>query len=76
MKCPICKHGETAPGKSTVTLERDHALVVFREVPALVCENCGEAYHQEEVTRRLLQTAERLIASGSEFDVRRYADVA
>jgi YgiT-type zinc finger domain-containing protein len=21
--------------------------IVFREVPALVCENCGEAFHDE-----------------------------
>ena len=32
MKCPICKHGETKPGLSTVTLERDGMAVVFRGV--------------------------------------------
>ena len=41
MKCVICKHGETMPGKSTVTLERNGATLVFQQVPGEVCQNCG-----------------------------------
>ena len=41
MKCPICRHGETRPCTATVPLERGGMTIVFREVPALVCENCG-----------------------------------
>ncbi len=38
MKCVICRYGETAPGKVTVTLEQDGATVVIKEVPARVCQ--------------------------------------
>lgn len=44
MKCVICKHGETRPGMTTVTLERGGATLVVKGVPARICGNCGEAY--------------------------------
>lgn len=75
MKCPICRHGETRPGRATVTLERGDATLVFKDVPAEVCENCGEAFHSEKVTRALLAQAEDAARAGVEVDVRRYAAV-
>ena len=42
MNCVIRKHGETHPGTVTVTLTRGEAVVIFREAPASVCDNCGE----------------------------------
>lgn len=73
MKCPICKHGETKPGTTSVTLERGGATLVFRNVPAQVCDNCGEAFHSAEVTAALLKQAESAAAAGVEVDVRRFA---
>jgi YgiT-type zinc finger domain-containing protein len=43
MQCVICKHGETAPGFAVVTLNRADTVVVFKEVPADVCQTCGES---------------------------------
>ena len=73
MRCPICRHGKTRPGAVTVPLERDGMTIVFREVPALVCENCGEAFHDETVTVALLKQAEQAALTGVEIDVRRFA---
>jgi YgiT-type zinc finger domain-containing protein len=73
MRCVICKHGETAPGLTTVTLTRDEAVVVFKAVPADICQNCGEYYLSDELTDRLLQKAEAAIANGSEVEIQRYA---
>ncbi len=75
MKCPICRHGETRPGAVTVSFERDGMTIVFREVPTLVCENCGEPFHEEVVTAALLKQAEHA-AAGVEIDVRRFAVAA
>ena len=41
MTCVICKSGTPEAGKTTVTLERDKTLIVFRRVPAKTCPNCG-----------------------------------
>jgi len=73
MKCPICKHGETQPGEVSITLERGGAVLVVRDVPAEVCDNCGEAYHSAEITETLLQQAEAAVRAGVEVDVRRFA---
>jgi hypothetical protein len=50
--------------------------IVFREVPALVCENCGEAFHDEAVTESLMHQAEQAAAAGVQIDVRRFAQAA
>jgi YgiT-type zinc finger domain-containing protein len=72
MKCVICKYGETAPGKVTVTLDQDGATIVIREVPALVCQTCGEEYVDEEVAARLLRIAEEASQAGVQVDIRKY----
>jgi YgiT-type zinc finger domain-containing protein len=76
MKCSICRHGEIRPGAVTVLLERGGMTIVFREVPALVCENCGAASHDEAVTAALLKEAEQAAAAGVEIEVRRFAVAA
>jgi YgiT-type zinc finger domain-containing protein len=73
MKCVICKHGETEAGHTTVTLERGRTVVVFRNVPAQVCANCGEAYVSEEITAQLLEEAEQAVRARVQVDVREVA---
>ncbi|MBV8775050.1 MAG: type II toxin-antitoxin system MqsA family antitoxin [Deltaproteobacteria bacterium] len=73
MKCVICKHGETAPGKATVTLQRGECTLIFKNVPADICDNCAEYYLSETVTGRLLQQAEAAIQTGAELEILRFA---
>jgi YgiT-type zinc finger domain-containing protein len=73
MQCAICKHGETAPEFAVVTLNRAESVMVFKEVPADVCQTCGEYYLTAEVSRDLLERAEAAVAAGAEVEVRRYA---
>ena len=76
MKCMACKQADTQPGKTTVTLERNGATLVFKDVPAEVCPNCGEDTVDEAVTRALMQSAEDMVASGAQVDIRTYAATA
>jgi YgiT-type zinc finger domain-containing protein len=73
MKCVVCRHGETHPGRTTVTLEKNGGALVVRHVPAEVCENCGEAYVSAEVTRSLLASATETLRAGVEVDIREFA---
>ena len=72
MKCIVCKQADTQPGVTTVTLERRGATLVFKDVPAQVCPNCGEDYLDESVSDALLHSAEALAAAGTQVDVRRF----
>ena len=72
MKCVICKNGETQGGHTTVTLERNGTMVVIKEVPAQVCENCGEYYLSDSMTETVMGLAEEAVAHGAEIEVLRY----
>ncbi len=73
MQCVICKHGLTHPGKVTVTLQRGESLIIFKQVVAEVCENCGEYYLTEAVTEKLRQRAEKAVKHGVEVEILRFA---
>ncbi|WP_040005471.1 type II toxin-antitoxin system MqsA family antitoxin [Fibrisoma limi] len=69
MICLTCKMGTPEPGLTTVTLERNGAIVVFKDVPAQICDNCGEKYFDADITRRLLTQVEDAVARGAEVEV-------
>jgi YgiT-type zinc finger domain-containing protein len=69
MKCVICKTGETYPSRTTVPLNRGEATIVIKNVPADVCDNCGEYYLSEEMADRVLNLAEEAIRKGAEIEV-------
>ncbi len=73
MKCVICKQGETLPGIVTVTLQRNESTIIFKGVPADVCQNCGEYYLSESTTGNLLERAEESTRKGAEVEILRYA---
>ena len=73
MKCVICKHGETTQGLTSVALERGNATLVFKSVPAFICENCGEEYIDQSVTRQLLAVSEQSALTGVQVDIRQYS---
>ena len=72
MTCVICRHGETQPGSATISFTRDGTTVVVKDVPADICDNCGEEYLDAAVTDRLLAIAEEAARAGVELDVRRF----
>ncbi len=73
MKCVICKQGQTKPGEATVTLQRGDTTVIFKGVPADICENCGEYYVSESIGDRLLKRAEIAVKNGAEVEILRFA---
>ena len=73
MKCVLCKQGDTAPGMVTVTLQRDSAVIIIKDVPAEVCANCGEYYLSEDITLIVLGIAEESVKKGVEVEIVRFA---
>jgi len=75
MKCVVCKKGEIRIGKATVTFEKDGATLVFKGVPAQVCASCGEEYLDQEISAKLLRSAEEAARSGIQVEIRQYTAV-
>ena len=73
MNCLICKTGTTQQGTTTVTLERDTTVIVIKDVPAQVCDNCGEYYLSADVTSRIYALAEEAVKRKVEVEVLHYA---
>ena len=73
MKCVICKTGQTHLGVTTVTLQRSQTVVVVRDVPAEICDDCGEYYLSEPIARRVYADAEATAKRQVEVEIQRYA---
>jgi len=71
-QCPMCPAGTLREGTTTLTMERGEATIVFKDVPADVCDICGEAFVGENVSEEVYEQAEEAIEAGVQFDVRRY----
>ncbi|MHB8683812.1 MAG: type II toxin-antitoxin system MqsA family antitoxin [Dehalococcoidia bacterium] len=72
MRCVVCKRGEPRAGSTTVTIVRETLTLVVKNVPALICESCGDEYFDEEVLAALEVIAERSEESGVEVVIREY----
>ncbi|MBS1920826.1 MAG: type II toxin-antitoxin system MqsA family antitoxin [Bacteroidetes bacterium] len=67
--CPTCKNGTLKPGTTTVTVEREGALIIFKEVPADVCDNCGAYFLNEQISNELYEKANRAIKNGAQVEI-------
>ncbi len=74
--CSLCKGGQMHSGVATLTLERDGAVVVVRDVPALICDQCGDRVFGGEATAAVLNAANDAVRRGVQFEVLLYDAVA
>ncbi len=64
MKCAICRNGTTQNGYTSIVLERDETTLVFKQIPAQICDNCGEEYISSAVNKTLLERANKEVDRG------------
>ena len=72
MKCVMCGAGNLINGTKTSTFERDGTMIIIKNVPAQVCNQCDEGYYDAPTTNHLLEIAERVIQSGVEIGILTY----
>ena len=73
MKCPFCRCPSSHAGTTTLTFERGGSVVLFRDVPAELCDDCEEPLVADDVAAKVLARAEEAAARGVELEVLRYA---
>ena len=64
IRCPLCK-GRMRLGRTDVTFRRGRSVVVVESIPALVCENCGEASIDPAAAKTTSEIAEPAISPGA-----------
>lgn len=70
-RCALCG-GTLQMRSATIPFVRGDRVVTIREVPAEVCEECGEAYMSGATTDRVQELVDGLEAAGAEMTVARY----
>ena len=74
-KCPLCG-GDKTEGRTTYSVDLGFGVVVVRQVPALVCAQCGEEWIDPETARKLETIVERVRSQHNEVEVLQYKEVA
>jgi len=74
-QCPLCG-GDKEAGTTTFTVDLGFGVVVIRDVPALVCSLCGEAWIEDAVAARLEAVVEDARDRQAVVEVRRWKQVA
>lgn len=73
MLCSVCKSGTTKSGTTTYVADRDGRVAIIRDVPAEICQQCGEQYFDAGTAQALYDLAERILAHGSEVEITKFA---
>lgn len=56
-----------------VVLQRGGATIVLKAVPAVICDNCGEYYLDQDVADRAYALADTAVKQGAEVEIKRFA---
>jgi len=68
--------GEMEKGFAQVVLTRGDSTVIFKSVPALVCDDCGEYILDEETATEVYRQAEKFFSIPQEVVVLTYKKAA
>lgn len=66
--CPRCG-GSKEPGKATYTVDFGPSIVVVRNVPAMVCDQCGEEWIGSETAGKLERLTEEAKQLGEQVAI-------
>jgi YgiT-type zinc finger domain-containing protein len=69
MKCTLCETGMLKEGVTTVVLTRDEAVVILKQVPALICGQCGHYHLESPMARLVLEKANDAMSKGLEVEI-------
>lgn len=66
--CALCG-GTRSPGRTTFSADLGDGVVVVRQVPATVCDQCGEEWIDDDVAAELERRAEDARSRGAQVEV-------
>ena len=67
-RCPVCG-GLQVPGTTTFTVDLGTGVVVVREVPALVCDQCGEKWISAKIASQLEKMVNSARRKGAQVEI-------
>ena len=73
MTCFSCK-GDAKPKLKTHAVTLDECVIIVKNVPSLVCTQCGAVYFTDETTEKLEAIVDQLESLIKEVAIVDYAD--
>ncbi len=72
MFCILCK-GEMKKGRVNFPVDVEGNFILIREVPAHVCEQCGEYFLEDDVAEVIEEIVKKAKATNVEFEILKFA---
>lgn len=72
MICPICKNGKTHKGVTTLIFEREESTIIYKKVPADICDNCNESFLSEKISKEIINRVNEESKKGLEIEILQY----
>ena len=69
MKCTVCKNGICKMGTTTKLFDKKGTITIFKNVPAMICDNCGAKFFDGETSAMMLQRTRQLRKAGAELEI-------
>ncbi|HIC95041.1 TPA: type II toxin-antitoxin system MqsA family antitoxin [Candidatus Bipolaricaulota bacterium] len=63
-RCYFCRTGTLEHKRTTMTLHRGDRVIMIENVPATICDSCGEVIFAAEVVERAHELAEEILRTG------------
>ncbi|MCI8397217.1 MAG: type II toxin-antitoxin system MqsA family antitoxin [Clostridia bacterium] len=73
MKCFMCK-GNLEEQKTTFMTEFENCIVIIKNVPSLVCKQCGEVSYSDEVAKKIEELVNSVKNTITEITVINYVE--
>lgn len=70
----MCK-GDITQTKHTYIQEVEDCIIIIKNVPALVCSQCGEVYYSDDIAEKLEEIVNRLQSMVKDVAVFEYEKV-
>jgi YgiT-type zinc finger domain-containing protein len=68
LRCPVC-NGYKEPGFTTFTADLGENLVVIHNVPATICNQCGEEWVDNKIAQQVETVVEEARAKKHQIEV-------
>lgn len=73
MECFMCK-GELEKKKVNYVVDLEKTIIIIKDVPAKVCNNCGEKFYDDETAKNIEKIVNQLKELTVEVTVVKYKE--
>lgn len=73
MKCFMCK-GELIEKKVNYMVDLEKTIIIIKDVPAKVCDQCGEQYFDDETSQNIEKIVNKLKDLSTEVTIINYKE--